>query len=78
MRTHDSYLRYASNDFFLIHEERFGLGCLRRLLLQKVGGDAQHFGELESADFQFFADWGWVGCELMSKVLLFLKYANEY
>ena len=59
-------------------EERFGLGCLRRLLLQKVGGDAQQFGELETADFQFFAGWGWVGCELMSKVLLFLKYANEY
>ena len=35
-------------------EERFGLGGLRRLLLQKVGGDAQYLGELETADFQFF------------------------
>ena len=27
-------------------EERFGLGGLHRLLLQKVGGDTQHFDEL--------------------------------
>ena len=50
-------------------EEKFGLGCLRRLLLQKVGGDAQHFGELKTADFQFFAGWGGVDCELMSNIV---------
>ena len=50
-------------------EEGFGLGGLRRLLLQKVGGDAQHLGELKTADFQFFAGWGGVDCELMSNIV---------